>query len=230
LATEARNGAPPGIGSPPDLSFAVEGVEVDRFAVVPTLRFKLAVARVGGGDVRSIALNTQIRISATRRSYGAREQERLVELFGEPGEWSRSLRSFSWANATLQVPAFSGETTVDLPMVCTYDFEVTTAQYFHALDDGEVPLELLFSGTLFYSEGDGGLRVSHIPWEKEAEYRLPVATWREMMDRFFPNSAWLRLRRESFDRLHAYKARGGHLTWEDAVEALLLDAERGTGP
>jgi hypothetical protein len=230
LATQSRNGAPPGIDSPPDLAFAVEGVEVDRFAVVPTLRFRIAVARVGGGDVRSISLNTQIRISATRRSYGAREQERLVELFGAPDQWSRSLRSFPWANATLQVPAFTDETTVELPMVCTYDFEVTTAQYFHGLDDGEVPLELLFSGTLFYTEGNGALRVSHIPWEKEAEYRLPVATWREMMDRYFGDSAWLRLRRDSFDRLHAYKTRGGHLTWEDAVEALLPDDERGASP
>jgi Family of unknown function (DUF6084) len=227
LATQARTGAPPGTGSPPDLAFAVEGVEVDRYAVVPTLRFKLTVSRLGGGDVRSVALNTQIRISAARRSYGEPEQERLVELFGAPGQWSRSLRSFSWANAALQVPAFTDQITVDLPMVCTYDFEVTTAQYFHALDDGEVPLELLFSGTLFYSEGDGGLRVSHIPWEKEAEYRLPVAVWREMMNRYFGDSAWLRLRRDTFDRVHAYKTRGGHLTWEDAVEALMNQSERG---
>jgi hypothetical protein len=225
LSTQARNGAPPAVDSPPELAFAVEGVEADRFAVVPTLVFKLAVERVGGGDVRSVALNTQVRISAARRPYAAGEQERLVELFGEPDQWSRSLRSFPWTNVTLQVPAFSDRTTVELRVVCTYDFEVTTAQYLHSLEGGEVPLELLFSGTLFYAEGDGRLRISHIPWEKEAECRLPVATWREMMDRYFGDSAWLRLRRKSFDRLHGYKTRGGHLTWEDAVESLLHDAE-----
>ena len=42
-----------------------------------------------------------------------------------------------------------------------------------------------------------------------------------MMDRYFPDSAWIRLRRESLDRLKAFKARGGHVTWEDAIDALL---------
>jgi hypothetical protein len=225
LGTHAPNGAPPRTGSPPDLAFAVDSVEADRFALVPRLLFRLSIERIGGGPVRSIALNAQIRIAATRRSYEAREQERLIEVFGATEQWSRSLRSFPWTNETVQVPAFTDATVVELPVGCTYDFEVTTAQYFHSLDGGEVPLELLFSGTLFYAEPDGQLRVAHIPWEKEAEYRLPVAVWREMMDRHFPDSAWLRLRRESFDRLHAYKTRGGHLSWEDAVEALLREAK-----
>lgn len=227
MATRAPNGAPPRLDSPPDLAFAVERVEADRFALVPTLVFKLAIECVGGGAVRSIALNTQIRIAATRRSYAAGEEERLFELFGPRDQWARSLRSFPWTNAAVQVPAFTERTVVDVPVGCTYDFEVTTAQYFHALEDGEVPLELLFSGTVFYAEPGGQLRIAHIPWEKEAEHRLPVAVWREMMDRYFPGSAWLRLRRDSFDRLHAFKARGGHLSWEDAVDELVRRAEGG---
>jgi hypothetical protein len=226
-APVAPGGTAP-VGSPPELAFAVQTVEADRFALVPTLVFRVAVQRVGGNPVRSIALNTQIRIAATRRSYDSLEQEALLEVFGPADQWSRSLRSFPWTNATVQVPAFEDRAVVDMPVECTYDFEVTTAQYLHALGQGEVPLELLFSGTLFYGDVDGQLRIAHVPWEKEAEYRLPVAVWREMMDRYFPDSAWLRLRRESFDRLHAFKARGGHLTWEQAIDALLPDPEGGS--
>jgi hypothetical protein len=228
MAPQTRNGGAPPVGAAPDLAFAVESVEADRYALAPTLSFRLGIGRVGGGPVRSIALNTQIRIAATRRSYEALERDRLVDVFGPESQWSRSLRSFPWTTVTVQVPAFTDSTQVDMPVGCTYDFEVTTAQYFHALEAGEVPLELLFSGTIFYADGDGQLRIVHIPWEKEADYRLPIAVWREMMDRHFPDSAWLRLRRESFNRLHAFKTEGSHLTWEDAVDALLRDAGAGT--
>lgn len=218
------------IGPAPELAFSVEGVEADRFAAVPTLAFRLRAERVGGGAVRSIALNVQVRIAATRRSYDAAEEERLVELFGRSEQWSTTLRSIPWVNTTINIPAFTDATVVELPVTCTYDFEVTSAKYLHGLRDGEVPLELLFTGTVFYAE-DGQLRVAHIPWESEAEHRLPVAVWREAMDRHFGNSAWLRLSRDSFDRLYAYRTRGSFLSWEDAIEALLRDAgEEGAVP
>ena len=89
---------------------------------------------------------------------------------------------------------------------------MTASQYLHALEDGEVPLEFLFSGTVFYAGAGGRLQVGRIAWDKEAEYRLPVAVWREMMDRYFPDSAWLRLRRESSTGCAAYKARHALLT------------------
>ena len=112
-----------------------------------------------------------------------------------------------------------------MPVGCTYDLEVVAAKYFHALDDGEVPLEFLFSGTVFYAGEGVGLQVARISWEKEAEFRLPVRLWKEMMDHYFPNSAWIRLRRDAFDRLYDYKVRMGFPTWESAVEALLRASE-----
>jgi len=39
-----------------------------------------------------------------------------------------------------------------------------------ALDDGEVPLEFLFSGTVFYSGDDGALQTMRISWDAEAEW------------------------------------------------------------
>ena len=209
----------------PDLNFEVVDAEVLSFAAVPSLLFKLRIENAGEEPIRSVALNTQIRIAAAQRHYDAAEQEKLLELFGEPHRWGETLRSLLWTHTVLQVQPFSGSTVVDMPVPCTYDLEVVAAQYFHALDDGEVPLEFLFSGTVFYAGEGVGMQVARISWEKEAEFRLPVRLWKEMMDHYFPNSAWIRLHRDAFDRLYEYKVSMGFPTWESAVEALLRASE-----
>ena len=210
----------------PDLDFRVEGAEVLQFAAVPSLLFKLRIENLGEEPVRSVALNTQIRLAVTQRHYASAEQERLLELFGEPHRWGETLRSLLWTHNVLQVPAFSGITVVDMPVTCTYDLDVVATKYFHALEDGEVPLEFLFSGTVFYAGEGGRLQVARISWEKEAEYRLPVRLWKEMMDHYFPNSAWVRLHRDAYNRLYDYKLRRGLPTWEATVEALVRASER----
>lgn len=210
----------------PDLSFEVVDAEVLPFAAVPSLLFKLRVENLEKEPIRSVSLNTQIRISAAQRHYKAAEQERLLEVFGEASRWKDTLRSLLWTHTVLQVPPFSGSAVVEMPVPCTYDLEVIAAKYFHALEDGEVPLEFLFSGTVFYA-GDGGrLQVERISWEKEAAFRLEVRLWKEMMDHYFPNSAWIRLRRDAFDLLYDYKVRRGLPTWEAAVEALVRASEQ----
>jgi len=211
----------------PDLAFRIEGAEVLKFAAVPTLIFKLRIENLGEEPVRSVSLNTQVRLAVTRRHYNATEQDRLLELFGEPHRWGETLRSLLWTHNVLQVPPFSGSTVVDMPITCTYDLEVVSAKYFHALDDGEVPLEFLFSGTVFYAGAGGALQVDRISWEKEADFRLPVRVWNEMMEHYFPNSTWLRLQRDAFDQLYDYKVRMGLGTWEATVEALLRASEQG---
>jgi len=136
------------------------------------------------------------------------------------------LRSLLWTHTVLQVPAFSGSTVADMHVPCTYDLEVVAATYFYALEGGEVPLEFLFSGTVFYAGEGGRLQTARISWEKEAEFRLPVRLWQEMMNHYFPNSAWIRLRRDAFNQLYDYKVRKGLPTWESAVEALLRTSEQ----
>jgi Family of unknown function (DUF6084) len=210
----------------PDLDFKVEGAEVLEYAAAPSLLFKLRVENLEEEPIRSVVLNTQVRIAATQRHYDTIEQERLLEVFGEPHRWGHTLRSLLWTHTTLQVPRFSGSTVVDMPIPCTYDLEVVAAKYFYALEDGEVPLEFLFSGTVYYAEEGGRLQIARISWEKEAEFRLPVRVWKEMMERYFPNTAWLRLHRDAFDRLYDYKVRMGLPTWEAAVEALLRASEQ----
>jgi hypothetical protein len=203
----------------PQLGFAVEGAEAVRYAAAPTLAFALRVE--SDRPVRSLSLNVQIRIVPTRRSYDAADEDGLVELFGTPDRWGDTLRGFLWTNATLLVPPFEGSTVAELSVACTYDLEVAATKYFHALRDGEVPLELLFSGTVFYLGDEGQLRTSKVPWECEAQFRLPVAVWKEAIAHRFPGTAWLRLQQDVFDRLAAYKAHGTHPTWEAAIADLL---------
>jgi hypothetical protein len=211
----------------PDLDFRVEGAEVLEYAAVPSLVFKLRIENLEAEPIRSVALNVQLRIAARHRHYEALEQERLQELFGEPRRWGETLRSLLWTHTVLQVPRFSGTTVVDMPVTCTYDLEVVAAKYLYALEDGEVPLEFMFSGTVFYAADGGFLQTARISWEKEAEFRLPVRLWKEMMEHYFPNSAWIRLHRDAFDQLYDYKIRRGLPTWEAAVEALLRVSEQG---
>jgi hypothetical protein len=208
----------------PDLSFQVEGAEPLTFAETPLLIFKLRVAnRLAEEPIHSIMLRCQIQIEPTRRRYEPQEQARLLDLFGEPERWQRTVRSTLWTFTNVTVPPFTGNTLADLPVPCTFDFNVATTKYFYALAEGEIPLTLLFSGTVFYRANHGGLQVAQIPWEKEASYRLPVGVWQAMMDHYYPNSAWLSLRRDVFDQLYQYKLRRGLPTWEQALESLLAE-------
>jgi hypothetical protein len=218
----AATGPPPTAGAVvPRLAFAVLDAARLEHALAPTLRFALRIEAAGGQAVRSILLDTQIQIAVRRRTYDAREQERLYELFGAPGDWGTTLHTLLLARTTLVVPPFEGSTVVDLTVPCTYDMDVVASRYFDGLADGEVPLELLFSGAIFYAGAGGMLQTVRIPWDHEAEYRLPVAVWRETMDRHFPGAAWVRLGRESFDQLKAYRSKRALATWDDAVDALL---------
>ena len=211
----------------PDLDFEVESADVLPYAAVPTILFKVGVQNaVEGEEIDSISLRTQIRIAATQRRYEPNEQAKLRELFGEPHQWKDTLRSLLWTNTNTIVTRFSGGRVFEMPVTCTYDFDVVGTKYFAALDEGEMPLEFLFSGSVFYRKDGGALQVALISWEKEATFRLPVRLWREMMDNYFPNSAWLRLHKDIFDRLYDYRSRNALLTWDRTLESLLNMAEK----
>jgi hypothetical protein len=118
------------------------------------------------------------------------------------------------------VPGFTGTTEVPLPLECTYDFEVTAAKYLHALRDGLVPLQFLFSGTIFMA-GQQGFSVQRVPWDCEDRYDMPVPVWRELIRQHYPNTGWVRLSHDTVAALAAYKSTRGLLSIEDAVTALL---------
>jgi hypothetical protein len=202
-----------------ELDFAVEDATRVEHTAVPTLRFALRVT--SPAPVRSVLLDVQVQIAARRRGYDSSAHDRLFELFGPVADWGTSLRTLLWTRTTLVVPAFTDTTVVNLDLPCSYDLEVAASRYLDALSDGEVPLEFLFSGSVFYMEGDA-LQTTRLPWNSEAEYRLPVRVWKETMERYFRGTAWVRLSKESFDRLSAYKSRNALATWDDALERLGL--------
>jgi hypothetical protein len=204
----------------PELAFAVLDAAPLDPAAVPTLAFTVAID-AAGADVRSVLLDTQIQIAARRRSSDAAAEEKLFELFGAPGGWGTTLRTLPWTRLTTVVPPFSGSAVVDLPVPCSYDLEVIASRYFDALRDGDVPLEFLFAGTVFAAGPGGALQATRISWESDAEFRLPVRAWKDTMEHHFRGTAWLRLRKDAFDRLAAYKSRHALATWEDALDALL---------
>jgi hypothetical protein len=205
-----------------DLQFQIEGAKVVPHSISPLLALQLRITSTR--PIASLALNCQVQIEVRQRRYSTSEQPKLFELFGEPSRWSRTLNNLLWTQTRLDVPTFSDSTRVDLPVPCTFDFNVAATKYLHALGQGEVPLCLLFSGTVFYHANDGALQIAQVPWDKEATFRLPVQVWKDMMDQYYPNSAWLCLERAAFDRLHQYKVAQGLATWDQALESLLSPA------
>jgi hypothetical protein len=205
------------------IGFMVTGARVEPFAAVPTLMFDLAIAAGGPGSIESIALRCQIRIEPAKRRYQPEEANDLLELFGEPARWGDTLKPFLWTHVSTVVPGFQRETNVSLPVAVSYDLEVAASKYFQGLEDGEVPLLFLFSGSVFVRD-DAGLRVEQVPWDKEATFRLPVATFRALMDAYFPQSGWLRLHRDTLRQLGRFKARQALATWDEVVLRLLRKA------
>jgi hypothetical protein len=206
-----------------DLSFEVVGARAEPHAAVPTLVLHVRVTEASGQAVHALVLRCQIRIEPNKRTYTAEEQARLYELFGETPQWGDSLRPFLWTHVTTTVGRFDDSTVIDLPLECSYDFEVAAAKYLHGLDHGEIPLLLLFSGTVF-PDSPGGFVAERVSWQAEATYRLPVSLWRATMDLYFPNSGWVRLGRDTLDRLQRYRALKALPTWDQAIEALLKEA------
>ena len=103
---------------------------------------------------------------------------------------------------------FRGSTETELAVPCTYDFDIAAAKYLHGLRDGDVPLSFLFSGTVI-SRGATGYAVTQIPWHKECTFPLPVATWRQTVDLYWPGGGWIRVRTDTLDALQAYKVAHG---------------------
>ncbi len=210
----------------PDLSFEVMSAEPVPFAAAPTMAFRLTAKNAPPQEaIHNVLLSAQIQIEAQKRRYDSDEQDRLFELFGEPGRWGQTLRPMLWTHATAVLLPFTGAASFELQVPCTFDFNVAATKYFDALSEGDVPLIFLFSGTVFYAGDDGALQVARISWSKEARFRLPASAWRALMDAYYPNTAWLALRKDVFDKLAAYKARNGLSSWEQALEQL-LDAAR----
>jgi Family of unknown function (DUF6084) len=201
----------------PDLHFTIETAEILRFAASPHIVFKLQVTNSEPRTIHTVILRCQIQLDVSRRRYNSDEQQRLADLFGEPSRWGETLRALLWTNTSIVVPPFDHTIVVDLPIPCTFDFNVAATKYFEGIETGEIPISFFFNGTIFYAREDSTLQVTQIPWEKEASYRMPIRIWREMMDAYYPNTTWLCLQRDVFEQLNAFKVKCGITTFEQAL-------------
>lgn len=220
----------------PGLTFEIVSAQIKEHAIVPTLSFHLKITNsVENEEVYAAALKCQVMIEAVQRPYNKEEAGRLFELFGEPYRWGETLKSLFWTVITIPVPRFTGHTIVEVTLPCSEDMSVAAGKYFYAIQDGMVPLAFLFSGAVFYKGAGEAVQMTPVPWEKEADYKLPVSLWKEMMQTYFPNHKWLRISREAFDKICRYKALTAFPTLEACLESMadtaldMAEPERMTG-
>lgn len=211
----------------PELSFRVQEVSVMSYAAVPTIAARLHIANARPNEpIQSILLNCQVAIEPLGRAYTDAEEARLLDLFGERERWARTMKPLLWTIAVVRVPGFTGSTEIDLPLPCTLDFDVAATKYFYGLEQGSIRCSVMFSGTVFYARPNGALQAMQIPWDCEARLQLPVEKWRGAIEAHYGDTSWLRLPRETFDRLYRYKVANQLPMWDRLIEHLLNLAER----
>lgn len=215
-AAESLPPAPPS----PEPQFAITGAAHLAFAATPTLVFSATVADPTGHEIESIALTVGVMIDPARRGYDPRTRDAMAELFG-PAANTPSTQGLAWARVAAVVPAFAGSTAFALEVPCTYDLEVASAKYFHALDGGAVPLSFHFNGTVYYRGRDGRLQVVPVPWSETAQFSMPVATWRAMIDEHYPAGGWIRLQEHTLAALNARRGARGLASFDACVGELL---------
>lgn len=215
---------PPAGDGPPELDFAVLGARTVRYAAAPMLSFDLQVSEPTGRTVYMVALSIQVMIEPARRRYDDATRERLLELFGPPERWAVTTRSLVWCQLDVVVPAFTGTTTVTVPLACNFDMEVAATKYLHSLPDGEAPLALHFNGMIYYRDDDGGLQMVLVPWTKSIDFRFPVSVWQETIEHYYPNAGWIALRWPTLEALQREKVARGLATLDQCVAALIAEA------
>lgn len=158
----------------PDLQFKVAGIQPIDSAGPSELCLNLEISnRCTDEQVHSIAIAVQLQIEPARRRYSEAEKQDLNDLFGEPSRWPSTVRPLYWTTLKATVGAFVGATEVDLCVPCNLEPGFAAAKYLSALEAGEVPILLLFSGRVLYHAA-GSLQMCPIPWSQETVYRVPL--------------------------------------------------------
>jgi hypothetical protein len=209
----------------PDLQFEIISAEVKPYAAVPTLAFYLQIKNgVENEQVYAVALKCQLMIEAVKRRYNEDDKNRLYELFGDHTRWDETLRTIFWQIINVPVPSFMNKTVIEINVPCSEELRIAAGKYFYAVREGSVPLNFLFSGTLFYQSKNDELQISLIPWEKEARYQMPTVLWQTLMDSHFPGSRWLQIHKDVYEKLVEYKSMTKYATIEDCLENILQEA------
>ena len=136
----------------PALRFAVEGAEALRPPRCRRSASRCASTRAARRSARSCS---RPRCASRPRSAATTRPSRSgsPSCSAPAARWGETLRSLLWTNVTLVVPRVRRRTTVALSHAVHLRLRGDRgASTSPALRDGEVPLELLFSGTVFYAD------------------------------------------------------------------------------
>ena len=68
------------------------------------------------------------------------------------------------------------------------------------------------------------MQITLVAWEKEALCKMPARLWQEMMEIHFPNTRWMKMGKDIYDRLVKYKAQTTFPTLQACLESLLDEA------
>jgi hypothetical protein len=195
-------------------------------AAVPTVSARMQILNADPTEtIHTISLNCRVQLEPLGRTYTATEEARLLDLFGERERWARTMKSMLWTNCAAKVPRFTGKTEIDLSLPCTLDFDVAATKYFYGLEEGHIWVTVLFSGSVFYVDLRGALQVAPIPWECQSRFQLPLGVWKAAIDAHYPDAMWMRLNKETFDRLYRYKVARGIPAWDQLLNQLIERAE-----
>ena len=184
-----------------------------------------ASTETSGREVYTIALTAQINIEPARRRYDAETRAALVELFGAPERWGATTKSFLWTQVSTLVPSFTGDDHVHDAGPVHLRPRAGRRQVPLRVPDGEVPLAFHFTGI-------GALRRRRpaaadrrsCRGRCSADWRMPVATWREMMQHYYPDGGWVRLHDDTIAALSRRRAARGLPSFDACVAELLEDA------
>ena len=134
-----------------------------------------------GQQVRSVSLDVQMHIARAPPALRRGAHELLFELFGPPAAGARPCARCP--GRACRTPCRRSQARRSwISRAVPLRLRGARREYLDALADGEVPLELLFSGTLFYAGESGQLQAGRISWDGDAEYRMPVRAWRDTID------------------------------------------------
>lgn len=132
-----------------ELAFSVGKVAALPYAAVPTIGMQLLLKNASPRrPVHTLSLNCQVQVETLGRAYTAAEEAKLLDLFGERERWARIMKPMLWTNAVVKVPGFAEETSVELALPCSMDFDVAANKYFYGLDQGWIQVAVMFSGTI----------------------------------------------------------------------------------
>ncbi len=136
--------------------FRCNSAEACPFAAAPTIAFRLTLTNATPSQIIRVSLSApRSMIEAPKPPLRRDERERLRDLFGEPAAGPDAAPYALDPHLQPRPGLFRSSIDVDLPVACTFDFNVAAAKYFHALERGMCRSFFQFSGTMFYRSAEG---------------------------------------------------------------------------